>query len=474
MDVQWPQGNRCEHPTVERFKRFPSFLVGEGMESPDFILRIFPTMVGESIQLCEILFESMAHGWDITATKDWGQFNPWNPNLASWTITDMSPEIRNHIGSAPSQNPECSPPPLDDRSQAQTGFLCDLAKGNAFYPGINEPPVPVLAAFGPNRLHQCRLEGMWDFERAATENRQSVVRSYRNMKRNDMGVRWEDVVFQFGERAFVCGDSRRIIGYAASYEEDEKIVRDFNASYRKDSASTGGRFQLIRKNRYGIECENVVLEADTVLGEQSFSLHYPEGTDVWHKGFVEKLANRKHGLSILEGKPGTGKTSYLRHLMGSLNETHRFYFIAPSNLGILSEPDFIGFWGKERQLYADYNLAVILEDADAALMTRATDNRAQVSAILNLSDGMLADFLRLQIICTINCRADDIDQAFLRPGRLLCHRIFERLDPSQAARLAASIGTNLPHARDYSLAEVFAGHGGGVLARPHIGFGGTN
>ena len=458
---------------MERFKRFPSFLVGEGMESPDVILRIFPTMVGESIQLCEILFEGMAHVGDITATKDWGQFNPWNPNLASWTITDMSPEIRNHIGSASSQLPE-SPLPLDYRLQAQTGFLCDLAKGNAFYPGINEPPVPVLAAFGPNGLHQCRLEGLWDFERAATDNPQAVVRSYRILKRNDMGARWEDVIFQFGERAFICGDSRRIVGYAANYEEAEGLVQNFNLSYRKDFPCSGGKFQLIRKNRYGIECENVILEADTVLGEQKFSLYYPEGTDAWHKDFVDKLANRKNGLSILEGKPGTGKTSYLRHLMGSLSETHRFYFIAPSNLGILSEPDFIGFWGKERQLYADYKLAVILEDADAALMTRATDNRDQVSAILNLSDGMLADFLRLQIICTINCRADDIDQAFLRPGRLLCHRIFERLDPTQAARLAASIGIDLPHARDYSLAEVFAGHGGGVLARPHIGFGGTN
>ena len=60
-------------------------------------------------------------------------------------------------------------------------------------------------------------------------------------------------------------------------------------------------------------------------------------------------------------------------------------------------------------------------------MTRGSDNREQVSAILNLSDGMLADFLRLQIICTINCSAADIDPALLRPGRLLCHRIFNRL-----------------------------------------------
>ncbi len=384
----------------------------------------------------------------------------------------MTPKIHNHIVSTQPQNPG-SDHALEDRA-SQPGFVCDISKGNSFFPASNEPPIPVLAEFGAHRLHQCRLEGSWDYQRAATENPNSVVRSYRILKRRNLGARWEDVIFQFGERAFICGDARRVVGYAASYEDAEKIVQDFNASYRLDSCISGGRFQLIRKSSYGIECENVVLEADTVLGEQSFSLHYPEGTEAWHKGFVAKLANRRHGLSILEGKPGTGKTSYLRHLMGSLNETHRFYFISPANLGILSEPDFIGFWGKERQLYSDYKLAVILEDADAALMTRATDNRVQASAILNLSDGMLADFLRLQIICTINCRADDIDQAFLRPGRLLCHRVFERLDPSQATRLAASIGINLPQARDYSLAEVFAGHDSKAISRPQLGFGGAN
>lgn len=381
----------------------------------------------------------------------------------------MSAETFDHVPTPPDHDPE-----REFFRAAQSASICDLATGHAFHPGPQEPPVPVLAAFGAGSLHQCRLEGSWDFERAAAENPRAVLRSYRALKRRNMEARWRDVIFQFGERAFLCGDSKRIVGYAASYAAAEKLVRDFDASYGQDSGAAGGSFQLIRKSHYRIECENVVLDADTVLGEKRFSLHYPEGTGAWHKGFVGKLATQKHGLSILEGRPGTGKTSYLRHLMGSLKDTHRFYFIAPSNMGILSEPDFIGFWAEERMTHADHKFAVILEDADAALMSRAADNRAAVSAILNLSDGMLADFLRLQIICTINCGADDIDQALLRPGRLLCHRVFERLDPHQAALLAASIGKNLPHARDYSLAEVFAGDCGGGIARPRAGFGGAN
>ena len=156
--------------------------------------------------------------------------------------------------------------------------------------------------------------------------------------------------------------------------------------------------------------------------------------------------------------------------MGMLKESHRFYFIPTSTMGVLSTPQFIGFWADQRRIHSNRKFVVILEDSDAALMTRGSDNREQVSAILNLSDGMLADFLRLQIICTINCTTADIDPALLRPGS---PALPSRLRPArlpQAVRLAESLGKKLPMARDYSLAEVFAGHDTEDIDRPHIGF----
>jgi hypothetical protein len=139
-------------------------------------------------------------------------------------------------------------------------------------------------------------------------------------------------------------------------------------------------------------------------------------------------------------------------------------------MGVLSKPEFTGFWADQRRAHANHKFVVVLEDSDAALMTRGSENREQVSAILNLSDGFLADFLRLQIICTINCKAADIDQALLRPGRLLCHRVFHRLGYSEACRLAERLGRRLPVVRDYSLAEVFAENSTKVIDRPRIGF----
>ncbi len=305
--------------------------------------------------------------------------------------------------------------------------------------------------------------------RAVSENTPALVRSYRNLLPKDTSDEWSDLILQFGPQAFLCADKCRIVAYAGTHVEAMRLVTQFAETYAI-TPPTGGSFHLINIGQHNISCECVSLAADTILSDQAFAVHYTNGTLGWHQEFTDKLRRSNNGLSIFEGTPGTGKTSYLRHLMGTLKEYHRFYFIPASTMGILSKPEFIGFWAGQRRSHSNRKFVVILEDSDAALMTRGSDNRDQVSAILNLSDGMLADFLRLQIICTINCAVAEIDQALVRPGRLLCHRIFGRLDYSQATRLAESLGKTLRIVRDYSLAEVFAGNGSEEISRPHIGF----
>ncbi len=327
----------------------------------------------------------------------------------------------------------------------------------------------MLAAFGGDRFHECRVNGCFDLDRALAENSTALFRSVHRLDADDSAKAWDDLTFRFGPKSFLYADETSVLGYADSAQDAERLVSQFSENYSKPPAPRGGCFYLIRTGRE-ISRELVMLGTETILDEHIFSLHYGNGSWEWHEDFIKRLRGSSHGLSIFEGSPGTGKTSYLRHLMGVLKETHRFYFIPPATMGVLSNPDFIGFWAEQRRRYADMQFVVILEDSDAALMTRGADNREQVSAILNLSDGMLADFLRLQIICTINCKAADIDQALLRPGRLLCHRVFHRLDYSQASLLAEKMGHTLLKASDYSLAEIFAGHPAKEAIRPRIGF----
>jgi hypothetical protein len=365
--------------------------------------------------------------------------------------------------------------PAPGNSDSPARMICDLAEANAFVEEYRKPHVPVMSAFGGGRLHVCRFYGSWDLDRMVTENADTLFRSIRKISSKnakDTTKEWDDLTFRFGSQAFLYADKDRIIGFAATPVEAEKLVVKFSQKYRKPMppTSNGGTFFLIQQDGDNIKTKEVSLSSDTVLKPEVFALHYGSGSGEWHQSFVKKLCERTNGLSIFEGRPGTGKTFYLRHLMGELKESHRFYFIPTSTMGILSRPDFIGFWTDQRWHHSNKKFAVILEDSDAALMTRGSDNREQVSAILNLSDGMLADFLRLQVICTINCSASDIDSALLRPGRLVCHRIFGRLDYSQAARLAESLGRKLPQARDYSLAEVFAGQDTDEIIRPRMGF----
>lgn len=356
-----------------------------------------------------------------------------------------------------------------------TRMICDLADANAFVEEYRKPHVPVMSAFGVDRLHVCRFYGAWDLDRMVTENANTLFRSIRKLApkdAQDTANEWDDLTFQFGPRAFLYADKDRMIGFAATPTEAERLVTEFSQKYRKPKLATisGGMFYLIQFEASGIKTREVALSPETLLKLEAINLHYGSGGGVWPLDYVKKLHGKNNGLTLLEGRPGTGKTFYLRHLMGELKDSHRFYFIPTASMSVLSKPDFIGFWTDQRQNHSDKKFVVVLEDSDAALMTRGSDNREQVSAILNLSDGMFADFLRLQIICTINCSAVDIDSALLRPGRLLCHRVFGRLDYTQAARLAESLGRKLSSVRDYSLAEVFAGNATDEINRPRIGF----
>jgi hypothetical protein len=152
------------------------------------------------------------------------------------------------------------------------------------------------------------------------------------------------------------------------------------------------------------------------------------------------------GIVLLHGLPGTGKTTYLRHLIGGLKK--KVLFVSPSVAGNLMNPEFIDL------LIDNPNAVLIIEDAENIMMDRKYNSDSSVSNLLNLSDGLLSDCINVQIICTFNSSLNLIDSALMRKGRLIARYEFGKLSVEKAQRLSDHLGFDAVIKQPMTLAEV--------------------
>lgn len=337
--------------------------------------------------------------------------------------------------------------------------------------------VPIRAAVGAGPVHFCVADGPFDLDRVAETFGNQLVRSCFSLREDaERGNGfWKDLTLRLDDTTHVNIDEDTLRVYAASPGQARLTTEKFRKTFALAKKPNPATFQIVKQTSDGIDTEAVALDGVLPLDAENLALHYGGSFPQWHASFLENLQTRRTGLSILDGAPGTGKTSYLRQLMLELKDTHRFYFIGSANLRLLREAEFVDFWASERRIHGETSMVVILEDAEAALMPRHSDNRQEVSLLLNITDGILGEFLRLQVICTINCALKELDQALLRPGRLMAHHYFGPLDADRAKTLAEKLGKTLPEipSASYTLAEIFSGQPDPTRReRGRIGFGG--
>jgi hypothetical protein len=184
--------------------------------------------------------------------------------------------------------------------------------------------------------------------------------------------------------------------------------------------------------------------------EIDFNLHYNEGFQKVHSNIYSSLLKQKgKGLVLLHGKPGTGKTSYIRYLINLLNKNK--IFVPPNLTGMLSDPTFIPF------LMDNTDCVLFVEDAEDVLRRREDGiNNQAVSNILNITDGLLSDCLNIQIVATFNTHLKNIDEALLRKGRLIEQYEFKELEPTRAEKLGDHLKVWLDDTSHLTLADIYS------------------
>ncbi len=165
------------------------------------------------------------------------------------------------------------------------------------------------------------------------------------------------------------------------------------------------------------------------------------------EGFLQE--KQKNGLVLLHGKYGTGKTTYLRYMIGAVNK--RFIFMPIQLMQNISSPNFLPFISQ----FPDSIL--ILEDCEQLLIPRELGGQPNDALInlLNLGDGLLADALSIKLICTFNADLKQIDRAILRKGRLIARYEFKELAKEKAQKIVNKIASGKIIDEPMTLADIY-------------------
>jgi energy-coupling factor transporter ATP-binding protein EcfA2 len=164
---------------------------------------------------------------------------------------------------------------------------------------------------------------------------------------------------------------------------------------------------------------------------------------------IRKRLNQKKdkGIVLLHGLSGTGKTTYLRYLIGKLKK--RVLFVSPNIAQRITDPEFM------QLLLDNQDSVLVIEDAENVVMDRNESGGSGVSNLLNLSDGLLSDCLNIQIVCSFNTPLQNIDSALLRKGRLIAKYEFDKLSVEKAQQLSDHIGKGTTITQPMSVSEIY-------------------
>lgn len=168
-------------------------------------------------------------------------------------------------------------------------------------------------------------------------------------------------------------------------------------------------------------------------------------------------------MILWHGPTGTGKTHALRALAREWSEW--------CNVAFISDPEeFIGGSGRYSPSYlfrvcrdarptvqSARSVLIVLEDSGELMSGHAREQAGQgLSRLLNLTDGMLGQGLKVMVLITTNEPLGSLHPAAVRPGRLLAEIEFGPLPVGQANHWLERHRSTVRIAESKTLAELYA------------------
>lgn len=201
---------------------------------------------------------------------------------------------------------------------------------------------------------------------------------------------------------------------------------------------------LLVKTSRGIDVKSLTINSPRLNLQDNYNDDFKSIHEVISKRLSQK--NDK-GIVLLHGRPGTGKTSYIRYLISSIKKNVIFL---PTNMAeYLSNPDFLAL------LIDNANSVLVIEDAETILLDRQAGGNNAVSTLLNIADGLLSDCLNIQLICSFNTDLSRVDNALLRKGRLIANYEFKELETEKANALSRKLGFSTVYNSPVPLSTIY-------------------
>ena len=290
------------------------------------------------------------------------------------------------------------------------------------------------------------------------DERIDIVNSEHRIKSNDISLKLRKVTGK------LLGNSKVIVTWNITESSKGKTeISNFTVMYslsdrtfdlkgfdeelikQKISEEKKSQVYMVVQRQHGLDLQDFDIEIPTLNIEENYGKEWADKHDKLLEAFTIR---KKKGIALLHGLPGTGKSMYIRHLIATLCENRTVVYLPNQLINCITDPGFI-------PLMAEYSGAIlVIEDADEAIKARKNGG-GTVDKLLNLADGILSDFLGMQIICTFNNDIATIDEALLRKGRLIIKHEFNKLNIEAAQKLSDKLGFKTTIEEDMTLAEIY-------------------